>query len=303
MTNPEFPHLDALARRRERSMLLAGASDLAVNFATIVAAVWGNSLMMGAEALRGGLLIALEAVLLLLMRRIHRGRTHAYDYGAGKLEQFSNLGIGTAMGLAGIWVGATAAYRWWNPPEQAEIGLTFAAIVGAVNVAQNGLAFLALWRAGRDGTSLIMAGQIRTRMSKLVSSAIVLIALVVNAVAGTGFWAHLAECAGSVFVALVMMHLAVTMWQQALPSLLDQTLDEGRQRAINRVLSEHFENYDELQTVRSRMSGNMAVVEVVLGFAPTRQMGDVQSVTDRVAEDVGSLIPGASVSIIPVATR
>jgi cation diffusion facilitator family transporter len=242
----------------------------------------------------------LEALLLVLMRRIHRGRTHAYDYGAGKLEQFANLTIGTAMGIGGLWVGITAAYRWYHPPEQEELGLAFAVTVGAVNLVQNGLAFLALWHAGRDGTSLIMAGQIRTRLSKLVSSAIVLVALIVNAFAGP-VWGHLAEVIGSAFVALVMLQLSIAMWRDSLPSLLDRTLDEGRQQAINRVLSSHFEAYDELESVRSRMSGNTAIIEVILGFDAGRSIGEVQDVVDAVSGDVAALVPGAQVSVVPVA--
>jgi divalent metal cation (Fe/Co/Zn/Cd) transporter len=283
--------------------MFAGLSDMVIIAAALVAALWGNSLMMAAEALRGLLLVAMEMLLLVLLRRIHRGRTHGFDYGAGKLEQFGNLAIGTAMGLGGLWVGAAAAYRWWNPPEQLSAGLGFAALVGVVNVVQNGFAFAGLWRASRDGTSLIMIGQVRTRLAKLVSSSIVFVALCVNAALGGSFWSLLAEVLGSGFVALVMLQLAVEMWRHALPSLLDSTLDEARQRSINRVLALHFEGYDELLAVRSRLSGNTALVEVVLGFQPQRLIGDIQIVVDHVSKDVGDLIPGAFVSIIPVASR
>lgn len=295
--------LDPAALKRERSMLLAGLSDIAIIAAAFAAAAWGNSLMMAAEGLRGALLVALEMVLLVLLRRIHRGWTHNFDYGAGKLEQFANLGIGAAMGLGGLWIGITAAYRWWNPPEQAVLGLGFAVLVGAVNLLQNGLALMALWRAGRDGTSLIMIGQVRTRLAKLISSGIVFVALCVNAVLEGSRWGLLADVLGSAFVALVMIQLALSMARQALPSLLDRTLDEAQQGSINRVLARHFDAYDELLTVRSRLSGNTAMIEVMLGFEPMRPIGEIQSVVDRVAQEVGDLIPGALVSVIPVARQ
>lgn len=303
MTSNSSRPVDAMADQRERSMLIAGLSDMVIIVAAFLAAAWGNSLMMAAEGLRGTLLVALEMTLFFLLRRIHRGRTYSFDYGAGKLEQFANLGIGAAMGLGGLWVAITAAYRWWNPPEQASWGLTFAVLVGVVNLAQNALALVALWRAGRDGTSLIMNGQVRTRLAKLISSAIVFVALCVNAIIGDGYWGVLAEVLGSGFVALVMIQLAISMWRQALPSLLDRTLDEAQQLSINKVLAEHFEGYDELHTVRSRLSGNKALVEVVLGFNPMRQIGEIQLIVDKVAGDVSRLIPGAEVSIIPTATR
>lgn len=295
--------IDPAALKRERSMLFAGLSDVAIIVAAFAAAVWGNSLMMAAEGLRGALLVLLEMVLLVLLRRIHRGRIHNFDYGAGKLEQFANLGIGAAMGLGGVWVGITAAYRWWHPPEQATLGLGFAALVGAVNLVQNGLALMALWRAGRDGTSLIMIGQVRTRLAKLISSGIVFVALCVNAALGPGQWGLLADVLGSAFVALVMIQLAVAMARQALPSLLDRTLDEAQQSSINRALARHFDAYDDLLSVSSRLSGNTAVIEVKLGFEPMRSIGEIQRVVDRVAKEISDLIPGALVSVIPVASR
>ena len=295
------PALSNEARARERSILVATLLDLGMLGPYIIVGLWANSLTMLAEALRGGLLIVLEFSLFVLLRRIHRGRTHGFDYGAGKIEQFANLGIGLAMGLGGLWVAGGAAYRWWNPPDQPTMGLAVAAVLGLANVFQNGVAFLGVWRAGRDGSSVIMVGQIRARLAKLISSSVVVIAMAVNAMFGGGMIGVLAEVLGSAFVSLVMLELAVSMWRQSLPSLLDRTLTEGQQELINRSLASHFEAYDELVAVRSRLSGNTPIVEIVLGFAPHRTVGDVQRVVDRVSADVRELIGGSVVVIVPVA--
>ena len=295
--------IDPAALKRERSMLYAGLSDLALIVVAFAAGAWANSLMIAAEALRGSLLFCLEMVLLLLLRRIHRQRIHAFDYGAGKLEQFANLGIGTAMGFGGLWVGATAAYRWWHPPAQGGLGLDFAALVGVINVLQNGWAFWTLSRAGRDGASVIMTGQIRTRFAKLVSSGLVLTALCVNAVFRGQPIGLAAEVLGSAFVALVMLELAVSMWRSAMPSLLDRTLEEAQQLLINRALADYFDEYEDLVAVRSRMSGNTPLVEIVLGFAVHRQIGDIQHIVDKIKVTIGELIPGSAVTVVPIAWR
>lgn len=295
--------IDPAARQRERSMVLAALSDLVMIVTAAAVGIWANSLMIGAEVLRGTLLFALELLLLVLLRRIHRGRTHEFDYGAGKLEQFANLGIGTAMGLGGLWVAAGAVYRWEHPPAQAGLGLAFAAAFGLANVIQNGLAFRALWRAGRDGASLIMVGQVRTRLAKFASSGIVFGALCVNAAFGAGRVGIVAEVLGSGFVALVMLQLAVSMGRQALPSLLDRTLEEGQQALINRVLAGNFDAYDDLVAVRSRISGSTPLVEVVLGFDRHRQIGEIQEVADKVSGELEGLIAGAVVRVTPVARK
>ena len=295
------PVVSAAARQRERSILVATLLDLSMLGPYILVGLWANSLMMLAEALRGGLLIALEVSLLVLLRRIQRGRIHSFDYGAGKLEQFANLGIGLAMGLGGLWVAGAAAYRWWHPPDQQSIGLAVAAVLATANVVQNGAAFRGMWRAGRDGSSVIMVGQIRARLAKLLCSGVVVVALAINAVFDGGPIGTLAEVLGSAFVALLMLELAISMWRQALPSLLDRTLAEGQQELINRSLVAHFESYDALISVRSRLSGNTPIVEIVLGFEPHRTVGDVQRVVNGVSGEVRELISGAVVVVVPVA--
>lgn len=291
--------VDSASIARERSMLLGAISDFVLGLLFLAVAIWANSLMMLAEVVRGYILLALELVLLVLLRRIQRGQFHDFDYGAGKLEQFANAGLGTAMGLAGASIAVAASYRWWHPPEQAELGLMAAVVLSAVNLGQNALVLRSLWKAGSDGSSVIITGQVRTRLAKLISSAIVLLALLTNALfSGSGI-GLIAEVAGSVFVAVVMLQLAVSMWKQALPSLLDRALEERQQILINRALVTHFDVYDTLASVRSRLSGNTPYIDIELGFAAGRTMADIQAAVDRVAGEITRLLPGASVTVVP----
>ncbi|MEW6257886.1 MAG: cation transporter [Pseudomonadota bacterium] len=290
---------DAAALARERSILIACLCDIALIAPFLSVGIWANSLMMLAECARGTLLVILELLLLVLMRRIHRGRIHDYDYGSGKIEQFANAGIGTAMGLAGFWVAGSSLWRWFHPPAQDAFGLLMVAALGGVNLILNAWLFWKLWSAARDGASIILTGQVKTRLVKVLSSGIVMIAFCVNAVFVEGVVGQVAELIGGLFIAAAMIQLSVSMWLQALPSLLDRTLEEAQQRMINRALATHFDAYDRLIAVRSRLSGNTPHVQIELGFRAERTMWDVQGVMDRVAADVASLIPGAVVAVVP----
>ncbi|MEW6122150.1 MAG: cation transporter [Pseudomonadota bacterium] len=301
MNQAEGP-VPPVALARERSILVACLCDIALIAPFLSVGIWANSLMMLAECARGTLLVVLELLLLVLMRRIHRGRIHDYDYGSGKIEQFANAGIGTAMGLAGVWVGLGALWRWFHPPSQDQFSLLVVAALGGINLVLNAYLLWKLWQAGRDGASIILTGQVRTRLVKTLSSGIVMAAFCVNAVFVDGVVGQVAELVGGLFIAAAMVQLSVSMWQQALPSLLDRTLEEAQQRLINKALVAHFDAYDRLISVRSRLSGNTPHVQIELGFLAARSLGDVQAVADRVQREVASLIPGAAVAIIPRAT-
>lgn len=211
------------------------------------------------------------------------------------------------MGACGLWLLFSAVTRWWSPPVQAGTGLVLGVGLALVNLALNAIALRALWLAGRDGTSAIMTVQIRSRVVKLISSVLVAATIAVNAAAevigGAPSWlAPLAEAVGTAFVGMVMVQLAVSLWREALPHLLDRSLDEARQGSINRALAVHFMNYDALLGVKSRIAGKQAQVDIALGFTPERPIGEVQRVVDAVSSEIQVLIPGSVVTVTPVAT-
>ncbi|SHI80192.1 Divalent metal cation (Fe/Co/Zn/Cd) transporter [Roseomonas rosea] len=297
---------DAAALRRERSILIACLLDCAVIIPYVAFGLAANSLTMVAEAMRGGAMVTLELVLLVVLRRIHRGRMTEYDYGVGKLEQFANLAIGVVMGACGLWLLFSAVTRWWHPPEQAGLGLLLGTALAFANLALNALALRALWLAGRDGTSAIMTVQIRSRVVKLLSSVLVAIAIGVNAGAellgnAPGWLGPLAEALGTGFVGIVMVQLSISLWREAVPHLLDRSLDEARQASINRALATHFTGYDAMLGVKSRIAGNLAIIDIALGFEPGRRIGEIQAVTDAVSAELQALSPGALVTVTPVA--
>ena len=305
LSHPPLSTPDAAALARERSILLACALDLVLIVPYFLVGLYANTLTLVAEAMRGVLMVGLEVILWVMLRRIHRGRTTEYDYGVGKLEQFANLSIGVAMGALGVWLLLAAIGRWGAPEEQDALGMVLASVAALVNLVLNGVSLRALWLAGRDGTSAIMTVQIRSRTVKLVASAVVAVAILVNAgtdiLHGPGWLAPAAEAAGTVFVGLVMIQLCVSLWREAVPHLLDRSLDEARQASINRALARHFSDYDALLGVRSRIAGKQAYVDIALGFAPGRRIGEIQRVADAVAGDLGDLIPGSVVTVTPAA--
>src|SRR5262249_15174130 len=158
-------------------------------------------------------------------------------------------------------------------------------------------------RAGRDGHSLILNGQIRSRMAKLVASALAATAIAVNAVWGAEGPGRFADTAGSALVVITMVTLGIGMWRAALPDLFDRTLDETHQEAINRALVHCYADYDALGPVRSRLVGREALIDVTLGFAATRTIGEIQQVTNSVGDDIRAQIRDAIVVVTPIAVE
>ncbi len=279
-------------------MRLGIVLDLSIVTCAAAAAVWGNSLSLLAELLRGIPLLALEAVLLVLLRRINRGQLTAYDYGTRKVEQLANLIAGATLIFGALWLMSKLAARYGVPQEQPSIGLAFAALVAVVNLAVNITVLHSIWRAAQGGQSLILNGQIVVRLSKVVASALVTLAIAVNALFGPEGIGGIADLVGTAVVIVVMLVFGGQMVLQAMPHLVDRTLGEQQQLLINRALAERFEDFDDLQAVRTRTEGSNAWVEIELGFAPERPVGEAAKAADRIAAQVRELVPGARVLVV-----
>lgn len=287
------------ALKGERAILTGCLLDVFIWSVTMVAAIWGNSLTLLGECVRGGLLILLETVLLVLLRRINRHTIADYDYGTRKLEQFANFVVGIAMILGALWLLSGVARRFDTVQVQSATGMAFGALAALANLAINGWVFFLLWQSSRGGTSIIVNGQLLSRMSKVISSALVAVAVLVNAYVGSEGIGHWADIVGTLIVVAVMLAFGARMIQESLPHLIDRALNDRQQATINRALAASFEAYDELLEVRTRTQGSDAWIEIELGFHASRPIGDVHRMAEEMAARIRQVIPGAHVLVIP----
>ncbi|WP_207537428.1 cation diffusion facilitator family transporter [Sabulicella rubraurantiaca] len=287
-------------RSRERSLLFALLADASILVVFTTVGVLSGSLSVLAETLRGALLMVLGWYSLYVMRQVHRAALHDYDYGTGKVEQFANFLVALGLLIGAAWLLFRGISNLVSPPPRSSGLLLMGGVVSAVNVVLNSVAFLALWRSGRDGASVVMRGQIRSRLGKLIVSVLVTVAILVAAFVSDPAVARHADVAGGFLVVAVMVVIAAGLFRQTVPDLLDRTLAEARQAAINRVLSRFFDRYDALGSIRSRQSGGRVHVEVTLGFRGDLPFAEVAATSREIAAAVEEEMPGAEVVVRPV---
>jgi ferrous-iron efflux pump FieF len=267
------------------------------------AALIAGSLTILAELVRGVLMTVIEVFALLVMKRIHRGRTAMFEFGSGKLEQLVNLLIAGGMIGGAVWiaigaVGKLARGEGAGTP----IGFAVAAIAASLNLYENVLAWDAMRRAARSGGSLIMHGQLQARVVKLVSSACVQISLTIAALSTDAVVILWADSLGALLVCGFIVHSAIGMIKVGFPDLVDRSVNEEFQAAINRMLVRHFDDYEQLGLVRTRRAGDLVHAEITLGFKGDLTMADVnrriEAMKASLREDVGE----ADIAIVAVSS-
>jgi divalent metal cation (Fe/Co/Zn/Cd) transporter len=286
-------------RDQERSVQFALTLDVATWLPFVLFGVMTGALTILAEAIRGAMVIGIETFALLVMKRIHRGRTAVFEFGSGKIEQAVNMLLGVGMLIGAAWIALSIVHLLTGTADVAsQGGYALAAILASINTCENAVAWDAVRRAAKSGGSLIMQGQLRVRFVKFASSLLVQTALTVATLStdrGVVAWA---DALGAVVVTIFIVHSAIGMMKAGLPDLLDQSVNEETQVAINRVLARHFDDYDRLDRVRTRRSGNVVYAEIALAFRSDLTIDEVNRRIAAMKASLNEEISGADISIL-----
>jgi cation diffusion facilitator family transporter len=286
-----------LQKRRESALIMALSLDGAMLFLYLVIGIWAGSITILAEAIRGGLLLIVGLASLVTLRRIHRGQLGPYDYGAGKLEQSLTVAIGFLLIVS-------AALLFWRltglePVESRTFGQAAFSITSVtVNLIINASQLWFLHKASRGGDSVIMTAQYWSRWVKTVASFIVVLTVSYAMVADDPSSALVAEQLGTLLVVAIMIGTGAAMIKGSLPDLLDRSLPEAMQFAINRVLAANIDGYEQIGRVRSRRSGNTTHVEIEVFLSPVQSMQQASDFAAKMEEGLKRELPGTDPVII-----
>jgi len=298
------PRITPEQQAEEGSVLFGLLADTGCIVLMFLIGVLGGSLTIVAETIRAILMILIELFSWVVMRRIHRGELTDLEFGTGKLEQIANAVIGAAMLGGALWIAARglsvlAGERALGTP----FGLAMAALVGALNLYINFLAWIRMRAALRADSSLVMQGQLKSRRVKLFSTLFVLITMTLAALSTDEQVVAGADVVGALFVAAFIVVNALDMLSAGLVDLLDRSAGQGVREAIDRALARHAGDYGELARVRSRRSGRVVFVELALRFDPALSIAEVNRRIDALKQSLGGEIENADISVLALAAR
>jgi divalent metal cation (Fe/Co/Zn/Cd) transporter len=296
------PRITLQQQAEESSVQFGLVVDFGLATLLLLTGILGGSLTGLAESIRGGLMDLTELFALMVMRRIHRGQLADLEFGTGKLEQIANTVIGAAMLGGAIWIAAGAvAMLVGEKAIGTPVGLAMAAEMGAVNLYFNFVAWGRVRRAVQAESSLVMLGLLRARAVKLFASVFVLVTMTVAALATDDEVIAWADATGSLFVACFIVINAVDMLSNGLADLLDRSAGRVVREAIDRAIAGHAGDYGKLARVRSRRSGRVVFIELILRFDPGLNIAEVNRRIEVLKQALGREIEYADVSILPLA--
>lgn len=291
--------LTGAQRDKEQALLRAIVLDFFSYVALVVAAIASGSLTILAELPRGGLLYAIEIISLVTMRRWHRGRFFAFEYGIGKIERVITSIIGLGLFVAAAFTLNATFERIANPTVLPTPAMILGVAVASFNFAVNLYCVGDFVRANRTDESLILASQVRSRLVKTVASGVVVAVLVVATWLPDPTGAAYVDAFGALFVIGYMVVTGKALLQESVPDLLDRALPEPEQLLLMRVMSKYFNDFESFGSIKSRRSGGHSFITVELAFRGAMPLEDVDRRCAAIRQEIVKLIPDAFVEVLP----
>lgn len=288
---------DSLARQKERILRVLIVAECLMGLLTLVSALLANSTALYTNAARVGLDILLCAVSLVTVRMV--GRRHArFDYGLGKLENLTVLFVTLVMGAALVGIVRRSMEGLLMPrvlegtaPGLVALGL---ACVG------NAYFYLRFRRLHAHDGSPVMEGQMHLYRNAGAATIFALVAVAAGSHASANHpWLLRLDPLAGLLLAGLVAQSTCRLARRSLLGLLDATVDEPLQQAINRELARHVESYDALHGVRARYSGTQVRVELFLGFSAELSGAELLARCKSLKADLEAALPHSEVWVVP----
>ena len=269
-------------------------------FSALFTAVTANSIALWADWVATFLdLLAIFAAWWGL-RRSGAGVTEAYDYGFGRFESLTSMAMAALMVISFFCISGAAVMRFLNPVPIHGAGVFIAIglhlIFGVINVRLTVKSF----RLEQREKSPLVAAQRRIFMIKAAGNALMLSSLTISYFLRHYPSASYADPAAALIIGATLFASAFKMFRFSVRDLLDCALEEQSKLLIIRALTLHFDRYEQIHDIRTRVTGSKVYIEVFLEFSHERSHGAVMTTVRSLQGEIKRLIRCDEVLIIPV---
>ena len=297
MSNGSSPEI-ALVHRQARAIRLELILDCLLLAPVVVVAWLANSMVLFSEAFGSLSCLAMNGISFMILRRIARGQTGQFEYGAEKMEVVGSVVSSVLMLGSSAIMGWITIERFAHPtpvePVFGGVGLAFQAFCLLLNIW--------LWRRNRriaaETSGPIMEATWRSNRADVFEDIGIIASLGLTLARRPYGWSIYIDPACALVALIYPTGEIVNLLRRSLGDLMDKTLEEELQIKILRHLGRHFDQYEDFLRIKSRRAGRRIFIDLYLGFDGDRRIRDVTDLIDRLRQGLAEDIPGAEVNVI-----
>jgi cation diffusion facilitator family transporter len=284
--------------RAEKSRVARNSVVVAIFITTFkfIVGVWSGSLGILSEALHSGLDLVAVLITLYSVRVSDLPADADYQYGRGKVENFSAfLETGLLLGTC-VWIIWEAMHRLFFHYVEVEPSV-WAVLVMSVSIVLDYWRSRRLQRVADKYSSHALQADALHFATDIWSSSVVIVGLGL-VWAGRHYqipWLLKADPIAALGVAGIVMSVSWRLARETLDALLDAAPGGVRNQIISRL--EELPGVLEVQRVRIRRAGSRYFADVVVGVARNLSFQASDAVVSEVREQVDALLGNADVTV------
>ncbi|MCQ2478566.1 MAG: cation transporter [Clostridia bacterium] len=231
-----------------------------------------------------------------ISKRLKKDLRYQYNYGIGKIEAMSSMICDFVMVLSLVLMLGFAIKDLIFPRPIGSF-LLFVVFVKVLNVLGDAFVFWRQRKICRSSDSLVMKSAHSVALKNLVFDLTSLSALILIQLFGDKkiFW-YLSPVV-SLALGGYLLYNTVKRLNKTVGIILDKSADEDVQISILQTLTSHYEKYEHVINVQSRVSGGVVYVDLNLGFAPDMTYSQMKEIADTFAAELTKSIPKCEVSL------
>jgi divalent metal cation (Fe/Co/Zn/Cd) transporter len=265
--------------------------------ALITLAVMSGSLILAVDALGSVTLMIQAWIVFAISKKLIKNESHEYDYGMGKFESFGGLIANVLLQIGLIAVLVSSILVLFEPTQPSDL-LLYAIALKLVNTSIDLWLFFRQRKVNKMLSGKLIEAEHRLMIENLAFDFISLTAIAIMYIFREGVFVVYFEPVVCILYALFMIYIIIKPMKQCAYDLLDKTMDEKIQLKIMKAMTAGYELYDTFETVRTRSSGQVVYIDLLIGFNEDKTYMEVNKACEELERLVRLEVPECVVSFV-----
>ncbi|WP_081795561.1 cation transporter [Butyrivibrio sp. MC2021] len=264
---------------------------------SFLAACASGSAVVWLEFVECASIVLPGAILAVLSGKLNRNLKYVFNYGTGKVEAITALSC-EMFDLAGILCLLFFAVRSIIIGKEESGNLRFALIVSIFGLIIDIFILIRQKKILEESHSKMYHTAYVSAQKEFFFDAASIVTLVITIIFENKPWIRFFSPAACILIAVPFSVIVLRHLRESVEELIDRTLDEDSQLKIIKVINEHFDSFEELGAVKSRITGQHKYIDIEMKFKEDMPYSQVREVADKISKRISEEMEHSNVNIV-----
>lgn len=284
--------------KRQQKISFASFIAELLNFVGVSAsAVLSGSLIVWMDFIDSLCNVTDSVFVTLLSRKLKRDLKYEYNYGIGKIEAMSSLCCEGLLIFSLVIILISSVHEVINPKEPSGL-LIYVVLFKIINVTFDAVFLREQHKINNIGKTELTNARFYSELKCLAFDSVALISLFICWIFREYHAVWYLSPVICIILSCAFTATAILRIKKSIGILTDRTLAEKDQMKILKVLAKFNDRYDEFEFLSSRISGEIAYIDLRIKFGDDTPYAQIRALCREMSVEMKNEIPNSKVSIV-----